>query len=456
MNDFIKTFENKINEFALENNAKCSELKNYKRDGVDYIELDFCLFKAVFITGYVAYGYSFFEGNDITPDNGVIVRFKFDFSDICFSPYDVHNALGLNKFEILDFHISDGRIEFEKNLDRLFDFIKENRYQLEEFAKYPSEQEKLLNCYMHDLRVASKGIFKRGLEEKTKKRLRSHEINLFYYQALAPYFSEFTKGKSKSLENQLEKRSGKGKLLMYEERYYKYLKSHDYQMPDEFTREKLTRLTKKESKSRLAYLVVLLASIILCVLTSFVIRLIVEKTVFADFTILSGGDSEMFIIPVFALVGLISITVDSIYNRKHGKTLLLPNISNKKRLVMQIICVAVLAFCLFVRVDEAFNIVGMNENQVIISEDIETQSVYDIKNDRVKFIEIQGWYDDDEAFVEDRDFIIVIDDDYENYYYTDLNEEEIENAIKIIEKNNAFAEKYRAMDNYIVKYVDEY
>lgn len=452
MNDFIKTFENKINEFAELNNAKCSELKHYKRDDIDYIEVDFNSFKAVFLTGYISYGYSFFEGYDVTPDNAVIVRFKFNFSDIYFSPYDIHNALGLNKFEILDFHISDGRIEFERNLDRLFDFIKENRYQLDEFASYSTEQQKLLDCYMHDLQVASKRIYSKGLEEKTKKRLRSHEINLFYYQALAPYLSDFTKGKSKDLQKQLEKRNNKGKLLMYEERYYKYLDAHDYQMADEQTRENFSKLTKKERKTRFVNSLVLLASLIAWTITAFIIKLIVEKTAFADLTILSSGENDMFIIPTIVIYGIISIIIDRIHLKKHGKTLLLPFSRGKEGIIFQIVCFAVLAFCLFVRIDDAHNVIAINENQVIVSEKISKQETYDIKNDRVKFIELDGFYDDNGEFVEEKDFTIVIDNDYENHIYNELVDEELQNAIDIIEKHNAFAERYKTMDDYNEKY----
>lgn len=452
MNDFIKTFESKINKFAELNNAKCSELKNYKRDDIDYIEVDFNSFKAIFLTGNMPYGYSFFEGSDVTPENSVIVRFKFDFSDIYFSPYDIHNALGLNKFEILDFHISDGRIEFDRNLDRLFDFIKENRYQLDEFAMYATEQQKLLDCYVHDLQVASKRIYSKGLEEKTDKRLRSHEINLFYYQALAPYLSEFTKGSSKSLQKQLEKRSNKGKLLMYEERYYKYLEAHDYQMADEQTKENLSKLTKKERKTGFINAIVIIASLIAWAITSSVIELIVEKTAFADSIILSSGESDMFIIPVIAISGIISIIIDRIHLKKHDKTLLLPFSRGKEGIIIQTVCFAILAFCLFVRIDNANNVIAINANQVIVSEEISKQEAYDIKNDRVKFIELDGFYDNDGKFVEEKDFTIVIDDDYENHIYNELVDEELQKAVDIIEKNNAFAERYKTMDDYNQKY----
>lgn len=203
--DFDKVFEQSVIKNARANDVVCSEMKEYKRDGVNYITVDYPSFKAIFIFGLVSYGYSFFEGSDVTPENGVIVRFKFDFSDIYFSPYDVHNALNLSKFEILDFHISENSISLEANVDRLFRFISENMYQLEEIAKYPSEQSKLIECYMHDLQVTSKGIYKKGIEQKTKKRLRSHEIDMFYYNSLSYCLPQFLDGKPNKLKKELEK-----------------------------------------------------------------------------------------------------------------------------------------------------------------------------------------------------------------------------------------------------------
>lgn len=455
--DFDKIFEQSVIKNAHANDVVCSEMKEYKRDGVNYITVDYPSFKAIFIFGLVSYGYSFFEGSDVTPENGVIVRFKFDFSDIYFSPYDIHNALNLSKFEILDFHISENSSALEANVERLFHFISENMYQLEEFAKHPSEQSKLVDCYMHDLQVASKGIYKKGIEEKTQKRLRSHEINLFYYKTLSPFLSQFSNGKPNNLKKELEKRSNKGKLLMFEERYYKYLQSHDYQMPDETSREKLQRLTKRESKSRLAYLFVLLASLVICVAASFLIRFVVEKTSFADYIILLKGNSEMLIIPIFAVLGFLSLTIDKIYLRKYDKTLLCPRMKNKTSTVIQLICFAVMLVCVFIRIDEAYNTVAMNETQVVISEDICSQEVYDINDDRIKFIEIDGYYIDSEytEYVEDRDFIIVVDNDYENYSFTDLSEKDLEKALNIIDENNAFAEKYKSIEDFQAKYLPE-
>lgn len=453
--DFDKVFEQSVIKNARANDVVCSEMKEYKRDGVNYITVDYPSFKAIFIFGLVSYGYSFFEGSDVTSENGVIVRFKFDFSDIYFSPYDVHNALNLSKFEILDFHISENSMSLEANVDRLFRFISENMYQLEEIAKYPSEQSKLIECYMHDLQVTSKGIYKKGIEQKTKKRLRSHEIDMFYYNSLSYCLPQFLDGKPNKLKKELEKRSSKGKLLMFEERYYKYLEAHDYQMPDEASREKFQRLTKKESKSKLAYLFVLLASVVICVAISFLIRLVVEKTSFADYMILLKGNSEMFIIPIFAVLGFLSLTIDKIHLRKYDCSLLCPRMKNKTLTVIQLICFAIMLVCFFIRINEAYNTVAMNETQVVISKDIFTQEVYDINNDRIKFIEIDGYYADSDYYVDDRDFIIVVDNDYENYSFTDLSEKNLERALSIIDENNAFALKYKSIEDFREKHLPE-
>lgn len=450
--DLTKIFEQSVIQHSLANDATFSEMKEYKRDGIHYIEVDFKWFKAVFVTGNTAYGYSFFEGSDPTPDNGVIVRFKFDFSNIYFSPYDIHNALDLRNFEILDFHISQDEFEIEANVDRLFRFINEYSYQLEEFARYPIEQQKLLDCYMHDLQVASKRIYEKGLEEKTQKRLRSHEIDLFYHQALAPYFSELSKGKSKNLKSRFEKLSQKGKLLMYEERYYKYLEAHDYQFTDELTKNNLSVLPQREAKLKRVNPIIILFSVIFCIVTSILIESVVTGCVFNGYTILTGGDSEMFVVPVATVYFFVALIFDKIHEKKYGKTLLLPHAVNKRRLILSLLCIGVLAFCLFVRIDEAHDIVGINENQVIISEDMKSREVCDIKNDRVKFIKIDGYYDENNELVEERDFIIVVDDDYKNYLYTDIYGDDLQSTIDIIEKNNAFAEEYKTVDEFLEEY----
>ncbi|MGN0458915.1 MAG: hypothetical protein ACI4IL_08090 [Eubacterium sp.] len=459
MNDFIKTFESKINEFSALNNAKCSELKHYKRDDISYIEVDLSSFKAIFLTGCISYGYSFFEGNDVTPYNAVIVRLKFDFSDIYFSPYDIHNALGLNKFEILDFHISDGRVEFDRNLDRLFDFIKENRYQLDEFAMYSTEQQKLLDCYMHDLQIASKRIYAKGLEEKTEKRLRSHEINLFYHQALAPYLSEFAeKQSSAKLKKHFEHREKKGKLLLFEQRYFNYLRSHDFQMPDEYTRELLSESTKIQNKTqKLDFLSAVIAGVLVFIF-NFAVCKIINNVCLSDYILINPKNTlDSFTTSTVFFIFGVSFFVEKLLSRiskKFNEALTINKIANKNAFVIIIlVCIGACVFGGTNTANEAFSVVGLGENDIYYGEGISEQNKIKYDSDAVKFFVIDGYIDDDsQEFVESRDLIFVYKDDFADYTYADLYDEDIDNATALLDEKNIPIAHYKTIDDFLSEY----
>ena len=124
---------------ALYNSVQAYANKNgYSFSGIslddnnDYtVTVQYDKFSVNYIFDYSASrGYSFMEGNECDKNDlgvgGLYIRFKFHFSDIVFSPYDIHNTLELTDFYTFDFHEIESPDGLEKHLRILIDFIEKN------------------------------------------------------------------------------------------------------------------------------------------------------------------------------------------------------------------------------------------------------------------------------------------------------------------------------------------
>lgn len=462
MENYIQIIDSKISDFALRNNAIKTDFQKYKKDDVDYCSVDFGVFKAFFVAGSLSYGYSFFEGSDISLQNGVIVRLKFDFSPVYFSPYDIHNAVELKDFKILDFHYLPDEQILNEACDRLFSFINENRYHLEEIARSPMLQQTLLECFEKDLKQTSKRLYKKGIQSLTEKDLRSHEIDMYFHNTLSVDFSNFVNDKSpRALQKELEKQNKKDKLLVFEKRYYEYLKAHDFAQPESFTKQVGVNSTKTQNAAAKITTISGVICIIISHLFFYGISKAYELTHLKDYLCIQKAGIGFPFIPAVLIGIALSVVLDyylekKYFSKKNGTTFF-QKLNKKNIAILLVACVVIGAFGVIYELKFGVSYIALGENDICYVDGISNTQSLPYKNDVVKLSIVDGYIDDeDNTFYEEEDIIIVINDDYEDNSYSNLYDEKLENAINMLEKNYPNVEHYKTYEDFCTAHNLEY
>ncbi len=199
-------------------------------------------------------GYSFME-RPCTEDEPMftkyisfLTRFKFDFSPITFSPYDIHNVIKSNEFVTLDFHEIENSDDAKQCLSVILNFIQRNIVAIRSVATDANMQNTLLENYFSDCRAMNKKFDKEKFFEDVEDSNFQHDAFLDWQVGLQDAINTFIcTGNYSPLIKRSIKLEKKGKLLVFEKRYTDYLAQNGYPRPDTAVKEKRVNATKKNA-----------------------------------------------------------------------------------------------------------------------------------------------------------------------------------------------------------------
>lgn len=457
-----------VQSYAIHNGYSYSPVS--LNDNGDYTAIVNCnKFSVNFNFDYSASrGYSFMEGYEGNKDDlsacGLYARFKFSFSDITFSPYDIHNALNLTDFCTLDFHEIECPEDIENYLKILTDFIQKNLVGINNIADNELLQKKLLDNYFNDVLIADKKADLKLYETEIEDAVMLHEVSLHTHAYLQYEIDNYVRNNvTKGLWHDFYKYEKKGKLLTFEKRFLNYLFDNGCPEVDKVISERRNKLSKKKTIFSLVNALSIFAAILLPYLFIFIFETIIENTLYANRIVIASNPSDVLTaILLISLVLVIQWMLRFIPYVKENVPYLFFFKDKKKIEVLSKI--GIVLFCV-VSVLLVFNI---SDN--VVTADM--NSVYygseRVSNgEKLNFIKIEGYetYDDfdNEIYELSPDYYVVIDSDYENYIYCEGffdNDSNPDNtAISYVVNRGFYFETYRTIDDfhetYDITYSDE-
>lgn len=406
-------------------------------------------------------GYSFMEGNECDKNDlgvgGLYIRFKFHFSDIVFSPYDIHNALELTDFYTFDFHEIESPDGLEKHLRILIDFIEKNLVGINNIADNEMLHKKLLDNYFADVLIADKKADLKLYETDVQEAVMLHENSLHGHVYLQYEIDNYVrKNVTKGLWRDFYKYEKKGKLLTFEKRFLNYLFDNGCPEVDKSISESRNKSSKKNTIISLVNTVSILSAIFLPYLFIFIYETIIKNTVYDNRIFIASNPSSVLtalllislvlVLPkLLRLIPYVKENVPYLFVFKDEKKI---NILSKIGIVL--FCITNILF--FFNIYN--NVVTADVNGVYYG----GESLHN--GEKLTFIKIEGYetYDefDNEIYELSPDYYVVIDGNYGNYIYCegffdkDLNPDNI--AISYVVNRGFKFETYRTIDDFHGKY----
>ncbi len=413
-------------------------------------------------------GYSFMEGyegnnNDLST-YGLFARFKFSFSDISFSPYDIHNALELTNFCTLDFHEIECPEDLKKYLKILIDFIHKNLVGINNIADNELLQKKLLDNYFDDVLIADKKADLNLYETEVEEAILLHEVSLHTHAYLQYEIDNYVRNNvTKGLWRDFYKYEKKGKLLTFEKRFLNYLFDNGCPEVDKSISERRNRLSKKNTIISLVNALSILAAIFLPYLFILIFETIIKNTIYVNRVFIASNPSG--VLTAFLLISLVLVITRLLrfipYVKENVPYLFFFKDEKKIEVLSKI---GIILFCvtsvlLFFNISN--NVVTADINGVYYGSESLSNG------EKLNFIKIEGYetYDDfdNEIYELSPDYYVVIDGNYDNYIYcegffgNDFNPDNT--AISYVVNRGFSFETYRTIDDfhktYDITYSDE-
>lgn len=465
MNGNFKHFYNlsdkKISEFAEANKAAFDDFEF--SDDWDCYQTVVRLngFEIHFLIGEgLSRGYRFLEGSEAKSEPCLLTRFKFDFSDFYFSPYDIHNVLELSDFRTLDFHrlLDDSMIN--DAFSSIFNFITQNRVSIERISSDLTLRNKLVENFSFDMGIVSKKITDDKLRSDFFKYFTKHEFNMYFCIEGADIMLGFVStGKRKPLENYFLKKGCKNKLITYEKRFYEYLMDHDFSMMQGSQHNFVNKIKTDDKHSAIIQTVSVIIALLFAFSYDLVTHKIAEVTVFKDCSIIYTYNVLTFIwiIGVVAFTGLISLAVKKLFFKNSTVKSVLETNNKAVNTVLIALCVVLAAVYFPIQYFSNQNCIALGDNEIIINQSLRERETVSYDSGRVEFFLSDGWYDEDEnTHYDEKELIIVIDGDYDNYIVSDVYDEELEQTLGELKAHNVTVTEFTDIDEFWDMYNIQY
>ena len=409
-----------------------NENRNIVSHSQEYDEKNNCLDITLIYNGFTAVlsfgeevtkGYSFAESK--TLGSSLITKFKFPFSKIPYSIYDIHNTVNDYEFVTYDFHCLYNKAAVKSAFDTVIAFINRNEKSIADIGSNDALKEKLESCYSHDLKKVSKKIKRENFEEKLEKNTDNHDIDLYFYRYGEYEFTNFIyKGQTKQLQKFYAKNSKKDTLLIYEERYLEHLFENDFKNVNKNfaneVKEQNAIAKSLEKKDSITFFI----GFALSVAMTIIIAVIVESKLEEKYLLLKEVEINS-IIPI--LIGTIGFTamlympIDDIFtkfSKKHTSE------TEKNSISAYAITIAIglviVGTCGTYQYFHFQKNVGLGENDIYYCQSLGKTQI--LSYDDVRFYLIEGDYFDGNEYISTDDakrIVFVKDDDYRDYFISD-------------------------------------
>lgn len=456
---FYNISNRKIEEFAAAYKTAVNDFESENHGGCYKTVIKMKCYEVHFIIGEgLSCGYRFLEGSDISSELCLLTRFKFDFSDFYFSPYDIHNALELSDFCTLDFHklLDDSMIN--NAFSAIFDFINQNNLSIERISTDLTLQNKLVESYRFDMSIVSKRITDKKLNDDFKKCSETHETNMYFYIMGADVMLDFvSKGKCKPLENYFLKYSRKNKLITYEKRFYDYLVLHDFSIPQNAQTDFAYKIKTDEKHTAIINTVSIIIALVIAFAYDLVTYKITEKTTFNGYNIVHSYDNStiIWVIGVISFAGLIGVAVKKLFFKNStAKNALETNNKTANTVLIAGCILLAIAFCTLQYFSNQ-NVIALGENDIIINRSINDRETVSYDSDDISFCLIEGGYDDNDNYTDDleyKELLIILDGNYYGCIYSDVYNEELIETVSELKSHNVKIDSHKNYTDYEEKH----
>lgn len=415
------------------------------------------------------FGYRFLETpiseEKVVGIGALLTRIKFDFSNLYFSLYDIHNVIKSNEFTTLDFHNLSDENDFEMAFNSISAFITKNLYLINNITSDLNLQQELTNNYFADVKALSKKPKLDEFDTNIHDATVYFESDLYTRPKLENEIDRYLcAGNYSALLKKFYKYEDKGKVTTFEKRFVNYLVDNDF--PAISPERK--RIRKKENTNKLATgffsIVTLIISFVITIFLVVTIESMSISSFYGDMTYIGIATNHevSFVLTIFAVMVCIARVFYLIPKIKDWT--LFNNITKNVKIVNIISVIAV-----FVIIGCTVTEVLTYKNKSVVSD---TTGVYlggeKLENNgKIEFFHILGYntYDDNGEEVYESgegwtDYIMVLDGDYQNYYFCEglLNEDDNENtsAVDSIKANGFEFQEFKSIEDYCTAYGFEY
>lgn len=463
---YIDILNTELKEFTNRNpDIIFNEVVNVEYE--DYTEgsLKFDSFTVLFRCHKGGSGYSFMEVPVTEKDNPLFLTkityealFKFDFSEIPFSVYDIHNVVNDQNFKTLCFHDITTEEEAVYAVSEILNFITKNISSINAVANDSNLQTALTNNYFHDEKVFDEKFSVDSFNEDIETNAYLHEATSNTHLAIQDGVYRFlTTGSYRLLVKEFNKAKKKNNLTVFEERYEKFLYDNNFENTDEITTKKLKSAKNTRFYSGIIYTALIFVSGGLAILINLLLSKICISKFYADSLFLgttkSGLEIVLLVLSILlilrVLVSKIPVIKDKIGRRVLDKKY------NKAIVSVGVILMAVSIFSTVFTYKN--NGIAIKENTVYVE-----NTAVNPKDGDIEFILIRGTeYTDEnnklvyESDIEDRQLLYVLHGDYYNYLYCELLESDgyvTNQIINELKKANCKVSSYRTIEDFAEKH----
>lgn len=468
MQEHIDVLNRELKTFASRNpRVILNEVVNTEEDYTQG-SLKFDYFTVLFRCHGGGSGYSFmevpmFEDTRSAPMGCVEATyealFKFEFSPIPFSIYDIHNAINDQNFRTLCFH----NIITEENavdaISEILDFITKNEYHINQIGINESLQKTLLDNYFYDEKVFDKKLDINKFNENIETNAELHEVVMGIHLGIQDGVYKFLlTGNNKQLVKEFNKAEKKNDLILFEQRYEKYLYDNNFPKPDNKASHEIIQKRKSTKATKLysGFVLVLgmVCSIILSeLLTDFLVKtyhpdslfLTCVGSGFLNLTLIFGVILIFFAFAYKLPLDFIKNKVERIFKKEYDKIILIIGI-----------VLTIIGICSFFNTYKNYGMVIKDdilyiENQPV-NEDYDIEFIF-IKGQEYEDLEDGSIvYDDD---LEYRQLLYVLDGDYENYMHCEIEASDgiVTNQIlNELKKADCKISAYRTIEDFAEKH----
>lgn len=455
---FVNVLNASLQKYCLANSL---EFVPISMDEADYsTTVDFSKFKIHFEFDIgSSTGYRFMEGtleelnSGFVDHNNLLARFEFDFSELLFSPYDIHNVIRSKDFCTLDFHRISTPEEVEMCLQVICGFIDKNLVAINNIADNQQLQKEIVDNYFADVVALKKKAKLDDFETDIECAMDSHETELYCQTRLESGIDNFIRtGNSKELWFRYYRNSKKNRLILFEKRYVDYLFENDFPEPD----KQITDIRKSFEKDRIEFVVSCIVSFVVAFVLLIAGVTLIDKLVYSmfysdQFYVTAFGEGFFIGTLLLSLVVLLWSVVCKIRPNaatawfKMGKEKRKKYINIATILSVFVLIVSVLGF-------------GYTEKTTMVTTD--AYGVY-YNGEKVgteytlEFVHLQGYETFEQGntiFEPYDDYLVILNGDYENYVYCDglLNDDGSVNTevLNYIKGSGCPIKTYRTLDDF--------
>ena len=465
MQDHIDVFNRELKSFAACNPAVVfNEVVNTEEDYTQG-SLTFDNFTVLFRCHGGGSGYSFmeipiFDDGRSAPLGCVEATyealFKFNFSQILFSIYDIHNAINDSNFRTLCFHNIITEEDAVDAISEILDFITKNEGIIKQISNDTQLQKTLLDNYFADEKVIDDKFDINEFNKDIESNTEIHNIVLGIHMAIQDGIYKFLlTGNYKQLVKEFNKAEKKNDLIVFEQRYQKFLYDNNFPKPDNTIIQKLKEGDKNTTFTKIFNGGIVLLGFIIGITLSEIISTVLVDTLYKNDLFL--GYTSSGILSMVFIIGALLIIISTAYKLpfkfiKNKVSRMFKKEYDKPVLITGLVLLAV-GLALIVNTFIS-NAVFIRDKVLYVDNEPVNEST------EVEFIYIQGYeeFENEETVyhhsIEDRDLMYVFNNDYEAYQYCQLYSTDFtvtNDVLKQLNDTDCKVSTYKTLEEYAEK-----